>query len=144
MLLSLVFPSLSESLSASCEPCLSGLPVPDSTFPAFPRSRGSASVGQPAAGGSSKLAGSGRGTLAAAAAHVLQAHGSLLSICLCPFIANLWVPVPSQQTSQSKVCYSLSNGLKIHLCLHRTAEAELLFLHVHQRRSKPAAGEHGI
>lgn len=34
---------------------LSGLPVPDSTFPAFPRSWGFISAERPAAGGSSKL-----------------------------------------------------------------------------------------
>lgn len=33
----------------------SGLPVPDSTFPAFPRSWGFISAERPAAGGSSKL-----------------------------------------------------------------------------------------
>lgn len=60
--------------------CPSGLPVPDSTFPAFPRSWGFISAGRPAAGGSSKLSASGRGALAAAAAaaaRVRPAHGFL-------------------------------------------------------------------
>ena len=55
---------------------LSGLPVPDSTFPAFPRSWGFISAERPAAGGSSKLSDSRQRALAAAA-HVLQAHGFL-------------------------------------------------------------------
>lgn len=57
--------------------CLAGLPVPDSTFPAFPRSWGFISAERPAAGGSSKLTDSRQRALAAAAAHVLQAHGFL-------------------------------------------------------------------
>jgi len=68
---------------------LAGLPVPDSTFPAFPRSWGSTSAERPAAGGSSKRSGSGGSSSTRTAS-------PWVSQSICPFVANPWVPVPNR------------------------------------------------
>lgn len=88
---------------------LSGLPVPDSTFPAFPRSRGSSGAAR-----------SRRG-------QQQHTHRS-------PWFLRAFVPVHSSParglqcppSERLRGCYSLSNSLKIHLCLRKTAEAKLL------------------
>lgn len=106
--LSLVFPSLSESPSVSCEPgclCCQSL----TQHSQHSRGAGAPAARLGAAGGSS----SGRARTAAPIP---------ASVWLCPFIASPRVPVPTQLPA----CYSLWNSLKIHLGLRKTAEDKLL------------------
>lgn len=94
---------------------LSGLPVPDSTFPAFPRSRGSSGAARSRRGQQQQQR---------RRQHTHRSPWSLRAP-----VSGHSSPARGFQSPPShrlRASYSLGNSLKIHLGLRRTAEDKLL------------------